>query len=230
VAGRFDRGGFRKEVVMHSELVLRGAIFGFALAAPIGPIGVLVIRRSLVDGAVAGLASGLGAAAADAIFALAAAFGIVELGQLPDGPNALLRMGGGAVLVALGVRGLAARAESESQSASASASESESASASASTRALSHARAFATTLALTMASPISILTFAGMAATFGISAARADALVLVGGVFLGSASWWLILSSAVASLRRRLPPSAMRWCNRLSAATLVVFGALAMAS
>ncbi|MEM8536119.1 MAG: LysE family translocator, partial [Chloroflexota bacterium] len=61
---------------MDSNLFVRGIIIGFLIAAPVGPIGVLCIRRTLTDGQIAGLISGLGAATADAVYGCIAGFGL----------------------------------------------------------------------------------------------------------------------------------------------------------
>jgi threonine/homoserine/homoserine lactone efflux protein len=197
------------------HLVVRGFVIGFALAAPVGPIGVLVIRRSLAGGARSGLASGLGAAVADAIFALAGALGLASLGSGLGSRAWTLRVIGGAILCAIGIRAMiaqrrAARARAPD---------------------VGHGRAFAGTLALTLASPISILSFAAVAASLGVApGAWGDAFSLVLGVFAGSAAWWAILASAVGALRRRVPERAFAWLDRASGLALIAFGAATIAS
>ena len=190
------------------HVALRGAVIGFALAAPIGPIGVLVIRRSLADGAASGLATGMGAAVADAIYALAGALGLAGLGA----HGAFVRIGGGAILVALGVRAFVQVRRGHSVVAR-----------------VGHAKAFAGTLLLTLTSPISILSFAAVAASLGIgSGGWRAASALVSGVFCGSALWWILLACAVGALRQRMPQRALPWVHRAGALALVAFGALAL--
>lgn len=195
------------------HVAVRGAVIGFALAAPIGPIGVLVIRRSLEGGAASGLASGMGAAVADAIYALAGALGLASLGA----HGAWVKVGGGAALVALGVRALGRTRGDRGV-----------------TSRVGHARAFAGTLLLTLTSPVSILSFAAFAASLGVGAGSGGAggwhaaAALAFGVFAGSAAWWIVLASAVGALRRHMPERALPWVHRAGALTLVAFGALAL--
>jgi len=197
---------------MDLRLALRGFVIGFALAAPIGPIGVLVIRRSLADGVLSGLATGLGAAVADAIFALAGALGFASFATGLGSHAWTLRAAGGLMLVGLGLRAM-----TERRGASVVAR-------------VAHGKAFFGTLLLTLTSPISILSFAAVAASLGVGAgAWGDAVALVCGVFIGSALWWTVLSGGVSVVRRRLPDRALVWINRGSGVALAVFGAMAIA-
>jgi putative LysE/RhtB family amino acid efflux pump len=171
----------------------------------------MVIRRSLTDGARAGIATGLGTAVADAIFAACGALGLASAASAMD--ISWLRAAGGLFLVALGVRALAERRRDGAQIVAR----------------VGHARAFFGTLLFTLASPISIVSFAAVAASLGVGA-RSDAVALVSGVFSGSMLWWLFLSSAVAMLRRRIPDGVLVWLGRASGAALLAFGVAALLS
>ncbi|MFM9106194.1 MAG: LysE family transporter, partial [Chloroflexota bacterium] len=95
------------------------------------------------------------------------------------------------------------------------------------------ARAWATTFALTLTNPMTIVSFAAVFAGLGLADApdgRAGALLMVAGVFLGSALWWVILTGAVSLLRGRLTPARMAWVNRASGAVIAAFGVAALAS
>lgn len=199
---------------MDSSLVVRGFVIGFAVAAPIGPIGLLVIRRSLTGGAWPGLATGVGAAAADTAFALVASLGIAE-GSAGLGAYAgALRVVGALLIVLLGVRAVVERAPAAAGVA-------------APVRdASSLARAFATTFFYTLMNPMTILSFAAIAAGAGV--ARSDvrgAVALSTGVLAGSGAWWLLLAGTVAALRRRIPERVLPWIGRAAGVFLVGFGA-----
>jgi threonine/homoserine/homoserine lactone efflux protein len=202
---------------MDPRLVVRGIVIGLAVAAPVGPVSLFVIRRTLAAGARAGLASGLGAAVADAVFALAGALGIAGAAAGLGAPAAWLRAAGGVFLCTLGARALlrrrrAAAPERERER-----------------DARGHARAFFGTLLFTLASPMSILSFAAVAASLGVRAgATRDAVALVCGVFSGSALWWLALAGGVGALRRRVPAAAFLWLDRASALALLAFGVAAL--
>lgn len=190
---------------------------GLAIAAPVGAIGLLCIRRTLASGRLAGFVSGLGAATADAFYGAVAALGLTAVsGTLVEYQDAV-RLIGGLFLCYLGVRTALAMPASEARSSS--------------TRGL--LAAYGSTLALTLTNPTTILSFAAVFAGLGLGAAAGDrwsAILMVGGVFLGSALWWLILSGAVGYLRRALTPERLQWVNRISGAMLVAFGVAALLS
>jgi threonine/homoserine/homoserine lactone efflux protein len=202
---------------MDLGLLIRGVIIGFSIATPVGPIGVLVIRRTLAEGRLAGLATGLGAATADALYGCVAGFGLTFVTSLLVGQQLWVRLIGGLFLCYLGVRAFLAAPAERSASAAGS----------------SLLGAYGTTLLLTLTNPMTILSFAAVFAGLGLAAMSADygaAALLVLGVFAGSALWWLLLSGGVGLLRLRLTPSALRWVNRVSGAMIVGFGLVALIS
>lgn len=196
---------------------LRGLIIGFSIAAPVGPIGVLCIRRTLTDGRAAGFVSGLGAATADAVYGAIAGFGLTVISGFLVREQVWLRLVGGLFLVYLGARAILTRPAQVDR---------------AGAPILSLGGAYATTFALTLANPMTILSFAAVFAGLGIVAARnyTSAGALVAGVFLGSAAWWLILSNLAGMARTRLGPAALRWINRGAGVVITAFGILALAS
>jgi threonine/homoserine/homoserine lactone efflux protein len=198
-------------------LFLRGLVIGFSIAAPVGPIGVLCIRRTLADGRTAGFFSGLGAATADTLYGAVAAFGLTAISDMLIAQAPWLRIGGGLFLCYLGVTTFLAAPPAETTPA----------------RATGLAGAYLSTLVLTLANPTTILSFVAIFAGFG-AAARADsyagAAVLVLGVFLGSALWWLVLSGGVSRVGGRLAPATLTWINRGSGLVIGGFGVLALLS
>lgn len=172
--------------------LLKGVVIGVAIAAPVGPIGVLCIRRTFADGRAAGFATGLGAATADAFYGAIAAFGLTAVAGVLLGYRELLQLLGGVFLCGLGLRTFSAKPAATAPRA----------------RGAGLARAYTTSLVLTIANPATILSFLAVFAGAGLGQQRqeaADGLALVAGVFAGSAAWWLLLSSFVAHWRRRYP-------------------------
>ena len=200
---------------MGLETFFRGLVIGFSIAAPVGPIGVLCIRRTLADGRATGLAVGLGAAAADAVYGAVAGFGLTAVSALLVRQQGAMRLVGGLFLLYLGVRTFLARPAERAASAGGA----------------GRIGAFTGTFGLTLANPATILSFVAVFAGLGIAGAGSwrEATVLVAGVFLGSALWWLTLSGVVSALRSRLKLAALRWVNRVSGAVLVTFGVAALA-
>ncbi|HET7076819.1 MAG TPA: LysE family transporter [Chloroflexia bacterium] len=202
---------------MDAIFVLRGLLLGLSIAAPVGPIGVLCIRRTLSAGRGMGLASGLGAATADATYGAVAAFGLTVVSSFLLSQQMWLRLLGGAFLCYLGVRTFLAAPATEAARAGSG----------------GLAGAYVSTFFLTITNPLTILSFAAIFAGLGLGATGADAgaaLGLVLGVFLGSALWWVVLSGAVSLLRARFDLRTMRWVNRGSGLLILGFGVLSLGS
>jgi threonine/homoserine/homoserine lactone efflux protein len=194
----------------------RGLLLGLSIAAPVGPIGVLCIRRTLTLGWRVGFLTGLGAATADATYGAIAAFGLTALSDLLIAEQSWLRLIGGLFLLYLGARTFLAKPATVAANVSAN----------------GLAGAYLSTLLLTLTNPLTILSFAAIFAGFGVaSAGGAGApVILVAGVFTGSALWWLLLSGGVALARARFRPEALVWVNRISGSVIILFGLLALAS
>jgi threonine/homoserine/homoserine lactone efflux protein len=207
---------------MDTSFLLKGLLVGFSIAAPVGPIGVLCIRRTLADGRAAGLASGLGAATADAVYGSIAGFGLTVISGFLISQTGWLRLLGGAFLLYLGVKTLLARPAERPASASGS----------------GLLRSYASTFVLTLTNPTTILSFVAVFAGLGLADATRGAAggpylaaaLLVSGVFVGSALWWLLLSGGVSLFRARFDARAMRWVNRLSGIVIAAFGVAALVS
>jgi threonine/homoserine/homoserine lactone efflux protein len=199
---------------LNLPFLLRGLLIGFSIAAPVGPIGVLCLRRTLAEGRLAGLVSGLGAATADAFYGSIAGFGVTLIANVLVQQQMVLRLVGGLFLCYLGVRTFLARPAEQS----------------AQVQGQGLLGNYASTLFLTLTNPVTILSFAGIFAGLGLSAG-ADYLsagLLVLGVFLGSALWWLTLSTGASLLRSRLTPPVLRWLNRASGVVIAAFGVVAL--
>ena len=202
---------------MDPGVFVRGLVVGLAVAAPVGPIGVLCIRRTLADGRLAGLATGLGAATVDAFYGGIAAFGVTVVSGLLLSQQVWIRLIGGLFLCYLGVKTIAAAPAERAATAPGP----------------TPLQAYISAVALTLANPPTILSFAAIFAGLGVGTtgrATGAAVVLVLGVLVGSALWWVLLSSGVAAVRARVSPRVLRWINCLSGAMLVAFGVLAFAS
>ena len=195
---------------MALSFLLKGLALGFSIAAPVGPIGVLCIRRSLAEGRQVGFATGLGAATADAIYGAVAAFGLTVISSFLVRQKWWLGLIGGIFLCYLGVRTFLSRpAESSVTMPNG-----------------DLASAYCSTLILTLTNPMTIFSFVAVFAGFGLakSADYFAASLLVAGVFAGSAFWWLLLSTGVALFRSRVTPNWMRSVNRFSGGVIFAFG------
>jgi threonine/homoserine/homoserine lactone efflux protein len=201
------------ETTVDLSFLPRGLVLGFTIAAAVGPISLLTIRRTLAHGRVYGLASGLGVALADATYAAIAAFGLTAITSVLVGGRVLLGLVGGAFLVVLAIRTMTSRPNEVAVVA----------------ERPGLAAAFGSIFGLTMTNPMTILSFAGLFAGLGLTGTGgADAALLVAGVFLGSATWWVVLTSVVAALRSRVTIPVLTWVNRVSGATILIFGVVAI--
>lgn len=192
-----------------------GFLIGLSIAAPVGPIGVLCIRRTLTDGRLTGFITGLGAATADAFYGACAAFGLAGITTFLTGQQFWFGLLGGVFLCYLGVKTF------RGQPATKPAMENRAGLLS----------AFASTLALTLTNPATILSFVGVFAGLGLgntNRAPGAASWMVLGVFLGSAGWWLILSGGVGLAREKFTLVWMRRVNQLSGLVIAGFGLLAL--
>ena len=223
---------------MDAALLLRGVLLGLSIAAPVGPIGVLCIRRTLANGRLSGFLSGLGAATADACYGTLAALGLTFISTILIEQQIWLRLVGGVFLCYLGLRTFLERPSGSfsSQASTSSVGELESAPLQNSSRPSPKALLadYASTFLLTLTNPLTILSFAAIFAGLGVwevSGSAAAALMLVLGVFCGSASWWLLLSTAADALRVRfLKPQSLVWVNRISGLIIGGFGLAALVS
>lgn len=205
---------------MPVSFLLRGLLIGFSIAAPVGPIGVLCIRRTLAFGRLIGLFTGLGAATADFTYGCVAGFGLTAVSAFLLSAHLWIHLLGGLFLCYLGIHTfLAHPAERPAVAESV-----------ASTAGLGGA--YVSTVFLTLTNPATILSFAAVFAGLGVASTGGygAAGMLVAGVFLGSALWWLLLSSGVSALRRRFDSRMLVWVNRVSGGILFAFGLVALVS
>jgi threonine/homoserine/homoserine lactone efflux protein len=191
--------------------LIKGIVVGMVIAVPAGPVGVLCVRRTFFEGALFGIASGLGAAIADVIFGIVAGLGLTVVRDLLLGYQDWLGAFGGLYLLAIGWRTLLSHANADPQPITGE----------------NLAAAFVSTFALTITNPITILAFAGIFAKVGFDSDGVSlvlVLILVGGVFVGSLVWWLGLSFGIAALRRFAHMQHLAWVNRVSGTILIVSG------
>jgi len=203
--------------VEYLTVLVRGILLGIVIAAPVGPIGLLCIRRTLEGGIVMGFATGLGAALADGLFGAIAAFGVQAMTDWLAGHQTTFRLVGGVVMLIIAFKSFTAEPHPREIK-----------------RDIRTALGgFAVGLGLTLTNPVTIFAFVAIFAGFGLGgelSGNREAMTLVLGVFLGSALWFLTLSSGVAMVRHMISDNVFRLINRGAAVLLAVFGVYALAS
>jgi threonine/homoserine/homoserine lactone efflux protein len=202
---------------MEWGLFIKGFVIGFSIAAPVGPIGILCIQRTLSGGNVQGLVTGLGAATADALYGLIAAFGLTFISNFLVDQSIWFRIIGGLFLCYLGIRAFLRKPQDQTVSA-------------ANSTILS---AYGTTFFLTLTNPMTILFFAAIFAGLGIvseSIQYVSASLMVIGVFTGSGAWWLLLSGATGIFRNKISERKLALVNKISGVIILAFGVIALIS
>lgn len=200
---------------MDIHFLLRGLAVGFSIAAPVGPIGVLCIRRTLTEGRLSGLVSGLGAATADAFYGCVAGFGLTFISNILVREREWLHLIGGLYLCYLGVRIVLTHTPNDQDA----------------PPQRSLPGAYGSTFFLTLTNPMTILSFVAIFAGVGLAGTNnsyISAASLVLGVFLGSAGWWLTLSAGVSMARGRIGVQSLRLVNMISGTIVIAFGVYAL--
>ncbi|NOY07678.1 MAG: LysE family transporter [Spirochaetes bacterium] len=202
---------------MDISFFLRGFIIGFSIAAPVGPIGVLCIRRTLAGGCTSGFVSGLGAATADAVYGCIAGFGLTVISDFLVSQQVWFRVAGGVFLCCLGFKTFLSVPAEKAASAGRS----------------GLLSVYGSTFFLTLANPMTIISFAAIFAGLGLAGTNGNYMpagVLVLGVFAGSTIWWLILSCSTGVFRAKFNHNGLQWINRISGTVITGFGLLALLS
>lgn len=199
---------------MELNFFIKGVILGFSIAAPVGPIGILCIQKSVHYGRWAGLCSGLGAAVADTIYGIIAAFGLAFISNFLLEEQFWLRLIGGAFLIYLGLRTFSTKSSSKSENVTQ----------------LTLIKDFVSTFFLTMTNPMTIFSYLAIFAGLGIANIHGEysnAAWLVCGVFIGSTLWWITLSEGVTLFRKKVSGRVMVWINRIAGLLIISFGIMA---
>jgi len=201
---------------MEPIFFLKGLIIGFGMAVPIGPVGILCIRKTLADGHSRGLIIGLGAATADSLFGSIAAFGLTFVSDVIASQHFWLRLVGGGILLFLGIRTFRAKRKDpvmpyENKGLLGS---------------------YLSAFLLVLTNPVTIFAFVAVFAAFGLGHKLfiVSAFILVLGVFTGSGLWFLILSYVATTFRKKLDSDGLRWVNRIAGVLIILSGAAALVS
>ena len=202
---------------MEISIFLKGLIIGLSIAAPVGPISILCIRRSMMDRLAIGLAVGLGAATGDGIYGLIAAFGITSISSFLVRHILPLRCIGGIFLIYLGLVIVLKKSAQNS----------------AYVPSQNIVYTYLSTLLLTLTNPLTILSFAAIFAGVDFTETANNyeaATILTLGVFLGSAIWFIALSTIVNMCKKQCNEYVINWINRISGIFLIGFGIIILAT
>lgn len=193
------------------EFFWKGFVLGFAIAAPVGPVGILCIRKTLHFGKLSGLCAGLGAAAADTLYGALAAFGLTFLSDHVLAWGSYLKLFGSFLLLFLSFRMFRAKPLDPTDR----------------LPKLGFVNDFVGTFFLTLTNPLTVLCYVAVFAATGLNDLRGNDLsgpLLISGVFFGSTFWWLILIEGIGFVRHKLNRTTMIWINRVAGFVIAAFG------
>ncbi len=202
--------------VMELIVFLKGLIIGFAMAVPIGPLGIMCIRKTLAQGHTRGLIIGVGAATADSMFGTIAAFGLTFVSDLISSQQFWIRLVGGGLLLFLGIRTYLSRHKTAAIPSD--------------NKGL--LRSYVSSFFVALTNPVTIFAFIAVFAAFGFGHRLNifTACILVLGVFAGSCLWFLLLGYVATLFRHRLDAGGLTWVNRISGVLIVLSGVAALVS
>ena len=207
---------------MEVDYLVTGLVVGFLVAAPVGPVAVMCIQRTLVDGRLSGYATGIGAALADTVFGAFAIFSVALVETFLSDHRPAVQFIGGLVLVGLGLRTILVHQNRKTEAAK-----------SAPIDHLSLLQSAASAFVVTIVNPITILAFVSIFAAIRVSA-TVDGLLgswtVVLGVLLGALAWWWLLASIASVLRQRFTERGLRWLNAISGTVILGFGVYGLAA
>lgn len=198
-----------------TEFFLKGIAVGFCIAAPVGPIGILCIQRTVRFGRFSGFFSGLGAAVADTLYGVIAAFSLTFIEDFLTEQRFWIRLLGGLFLLYLGTRIFFSKPKEKTKD----------------MKSNSFFGDFLSTFLLTMTNPLTILSFIAVFASLQVSVhpSYLHGIFLVLGVFCGSSLWWFLLSEGITLFRKQVSTRVMLWINRAAGLVIFLFGLGAIA-
>jgi len=196
--------------------LLKGLIIGFAMAVPIGPVGIMCIRKTLAEGHSRGLIIGLGAATADALYGSLAAFGLTFVSDAISSQQFWVRLVGGALLLFLGIRTFRAKRKDPIMPFDNK----------------GFWGPYVSAFLIAVTNPLTIFAFIAVFAAFGLGHTLNvfSAGILVFGVFAGSGLWFLTLGFVATFFRKKLDAAGLTWVNKIAGILIIVSGVAAFVS
>ena len=204
---------------MDSSFFIRGLLIGLPIAATVGPMSVLCIQSTLNKGQLYGLVSGFGIATADGVYGSIAAYGLTLITNFLIQEQIWIRLIGGLFLIYLGIKTILSIPPERATVLN--------------VKSNSYLAAYGSTFLLTLTNPLTILSFAAIFAGIGVGNPNKSffsATMVVLGVFSGSILWWILLTSVISLLRKKMNPQWLLWINKISGAIITLFGLVALLS
>jgi threonine/homoserine/homoserine lactone efflux protein len=201
---------------METIFFLKGLLVGFAMAIPIGPVGVLCIRQTLAEGHSRGLVIGLGAASVDALYSSIGAFGLTFVSDMIANQYVWVRLIGGGLLAFLGIRTLLTSHKHTTVP----------------FEGKGPLGSYVTAFLLALTNPVTVFAFVAVFAAIGLGhgLSMMSASILVLGVVIGSTLWFLTLGGVARFFRERLDTGGLKRVNAIAGGFLIVSALAAFVS
>ncbi len=197
------------------ELFIKGIIIGVSVSAPLGPIGMLCLQRTLNKGRIVGFVSGTGAAFADTFYAVLAGFGVSLISNFLHTYQLYFRIIGGAILLFLGIHMFVSNPVNQFRSTQ---------------KKRNFVGYFISTFALTISNPITIIFFGAVFAAFATTSTNFETLLLILGVFSGAIAWWFTIVSITNIFRNKIKIRNLYWINKITSVLIMIFAIFAAVS
>ena len=204
---------------MGLDSIIQGLIIGISVSAPLGPIGVICIQKTLNKGVLAGFFSGLGAAFADTIYAAIAGFGLTFISDFMTDQQLYLRSIGGAFLIFVGIKVFYTNTIKQVRKQR-----------SGKGKIIGE---FLSVFFLTLSNPITIIFFGAVFAGIGLVGEDSNThitFIITTSIFAGALLWWLSLSLIVNFFRHKIRLRSLWWINKIAGVIIVVLGIASIVS
>jgi len=202
---------------MELSLFYKGIIIGFSASAPLGPIGVLCVQRTLSKGRLSGFVSGLGAAFADTIYATIAGLGLTMVITFIEEKQLFFEIAGVALLFFLGIKIFSANIVKQARKQK--------------KQRNTLFGDFISVAFLTISNPLALFLFVAVFAGLGLVVEKINFMSTISfiiGVYSGATLWWFILSTIVNKFRDRFRLRSLWWINKIAGTIIVLFGLFAI--
>ncbi|OQY05752.1 MAG: hypothetical protein B6I20_00555 [Bacteroidetes bacterium 4572_117] len=194
------------------EYITKGIIVGIAVTAPVGPLGVLCIQRTINRGVFSGLVTGFASALADIMYAIIAGFGVSVIADFLDANQVMIRIIGGIIVVVLGIRIYLSNPAKQYR------------------RQKTQKRTYISDLIsgflITITNPVVIVVFGAVFASLGLDKVESgkSVIITIVGVFAGAIGWWLFLTTFVNIFRAKINFRKLWWINKITGSFVTIFG------
>ena len=197
---------------MFLTLIAKGILIGLLVSVPLGPIGVLVIQRTVNKSRIAGLLSGMGAALSDTLYAIIAGFSLTFVIDFIRGHEILFQSVGAVVVLALGIHIFFKNPVTDLRRNR--------------LRGNTHFQDVISSFLITVSNPLTVFVFLAVFTSSGVAVSLEKpyySFFVILGILLGAFIWWFSLSGIVSLFRHKMNLRILWWINKTAGAIIILF-------